>query len=124
MSLITLPSEIHGRGLFADDAIDTFSLICEEVVKNVASNSAVHFDGPLRWVNHSTNPNAFLSPHFDLETGVLTLKLIAIKNITVGEEITYNYTGAGHKGVATRCTCGQPNCPGFFHLRSEFSESI
>jgi len=122
MNLITQLSEIHGRGLFAKDEIDNLSLICVEVVKTLASNSAVVFNGPLRWVNHNANPNAILSPHFDISTGILTLKLIAIKHIAVGEEITYDYIGAGHKGSATKCYCGQPDCPGFFHLRAEFSE--
>jgi SET domain-containing protein len=124
MNLITQSSEIHGRGLFAEDEITSLSLICEEVVKALTSDSAVIFDGPLRWVNHSADPNAVLSPSFDIKTGVLTLKLIAIRHIAVGEEITYNYIGAGHSGAATRCNCGQPDCPGFFHLRSEFSEKI
>lgn len=122
-SLITQPSEIHGRGLFAKDALENLSLICEEVVKTLSPNSAVVFNGPLRWVNHSVNPNAVLSPNFDLRTGVLTLKLIAIRDIAIGEEITYDYIGAGHKGVASKCNCGEPGCPGFFHLRAEFSES-
>jgi SET domain-containing protein len=122
INLITQPSEIHGRGLFAKEEIASLSLICEEVVKALATNSAVVFDGPLRWVNHSTKPNATLLPRFDLETGVLTLKLIATKHIAVGEEITYDYMGAGHKGAPAKCNCGQPDCPGFFHLRSEFSE--
>ena len=122
--LTTQPSEIHGRGLFAKDEINNLSLICEEVVKTLASNSAVVFDGPLRWVNHSVNPNAILLPNFDIKTSVLTLKLISTRKITVGEEITYDYVGAGHNGIATRCNCGQPDCPGFFHLRSEFSERV
>lgn len=122
--LTTQPSEIHGRGLFAKDEINNLSLICEEVVKTLASNSAVVFDGPLRWVNHSNSPNAILLPNFDIKTGILTLKLMAIKNIAIGEEITYDYVGAGHSGIATKCNCGQPNCPGYFHLRSEFSEKV
>ena len=121
-ALITQPSEIHGRGLFAKDEIKYLALICEEVVKALTPTSAVIFDGPLRWVNHSDNPNAFLSPNFDIYSGVLTLKLLASRNIEVGEEITYDYIGAGHKGAASKCNCGQPDCPGFFHLRSEFSE--
>jgi SET domain-containing protein len=123
-NLITQLSEIHGRGLFAKDEIIKLSLICEEAVKSLASNSAVIFDGPLRWVNHSVNPNAVLSPNFDIKTGILTLKLIAIRHIAVGEEITYDYIGAGHSGNKTKCSCGQPDCPGFFHLRSEFSEEV
>jgi SET domain-containing protein len=79
-SLITQPSEIHGRGLFAKEPLVKLALICEEVVKNLAKNSAVVFDGPLRWVNHSVKPNAILSPNFDIYTGVLTLKLIAIRD--------------------------------------------
>ncbi len=122
MNLITLPSDIHGYGLFAKDEINNFSLICEEVVKTLALNLAVVFDGPLRWVNHSADPNAVLLPNFDLQTGVLTLKLIAIRNIEAGEEITYNYIAAGHKGDAKQCNCGQPTCPGYFHLRTEFTE--
>lgn len=121
-SLITQLSEIHGRGLFAKEAIENLSLICEEAVRALAKNSAVVFDGPLRWVNHSAKPNAVLLPNFDISTGILTLKLVAIKNIAVGEEITYDYIGAGHKGTASKCNCGQSDCPGFFHLRSEFSE--
>lgn len=109
--------------MFAKEQIKKLALICEETVKTLARNSAVVFDGPLRWVNHSAKPNAFLSPNFDIQSGILTLKLFAIANIEVGEEITYDYIGAGHKGLATKCDCGQPDCPGYFHLRSEFSEA-
>lgn len=80
-SLITQKSEIHGRGLFAKNLIENFALICEGSVEAAKKNSAVVLDGPLRWVNHSVNPNAVLSPNFDIKTGILVFKLIAIRDI-------------------------------------------
>ena len=128
MTLISLPkivterSEIHGKGLFAHERIEELTLICEEVVRNRERASSFLFDGPLRWVNHSDDPNAVLSAQFDSTTGKLRLQLVSVNVISSGEEITYDYNLAGHGGQSAPCNCGQPNCNGSFHLRTEFGE--
>jgi SET domain-containing protein len=66
-----------------------------------------------RSFNHSCNPNAYIR-------GKCTL--VALKNIRVGEEITYDYSttmvdgdrikSLGHPVWSCRCKCGARNCVG------------
>ncbi len=117
-----LSSPIHGKGLFAEANLASLVLICEESVK--LSKKGLVFDGPLRWVNHSRNPNAFLVTKMAEDGITVQLKLFSKRKIRSGEEITYDYTSTGHQGEATGCNCGQPDCSGFFHLRIEFGETV
>ena len=115
-------SKIHGNGLYADAEVCSGTLICEEYLTAADNGAAVQFDGPLRWVNHSSNPNAHLLTNFNRAESTIQLRLYAGRIIEAGEEITYNYMLSGHRGEATGCTCGEPGCQGFFHLRVEFGE--
>ena len=117
----SLPSPIHGKGLFADSPIKRDVLICTETLRIIVG-SQIQFDGPLRWVNHSSDPNSILRVEFENESDKMNLSLIAIRDISSGEEITYNYSLSGHQGKLQTCTCGNPECNGSFHLRQEFGE--
>ncbi len=110
-------SKIHGIGLFANKKFESQELIWYE--KLGRNNIKIEDDGPLRWTNHSDNPNSLLILNNALS---LQVKLIAIKPIIIGEEITYNYNLFGHKGYKSYCNCESTNCNGYFNLRTEFGE--
>ena len=63
-----------------------------------------------RWINHSCDPNSVVdSRWFSVEKTVLAW-WSAIRDIAVGEEITYDYCFAAQ--VAEPCNCGSPRCRG------------
>ena len=84
-------SPIHGLGLFAAEAIAAGDLVGHCRVKP-ADPPGPHTlwcdDGPvdvvcdLRFTNHSSTPNVV---YYD------TLKVVALRDIAAGEELTYNY---------------------------------
>ncbi|XP_066581068.1 histone-lysine N-methyltransferase SETMAR [Prorops nasuta] len=67
-----------------------------------------------RYANHSCEPNASLVP-VRIEGVVPHICLFASKNIAVGEEITFDYSGSS-KDMSlsdTICHCASTNCLGF-----------
>lgn len=108
-------SVIEGLGLFADRPFEQFEVIWQETLKRKNPESG----GPLRWANHSDNPNSVLILGQDNR---LRTSLLAIKPIQLNEEITYNYSVFGHTGHQAFCNCQQANCQGFFVLREEWGE--
>ncbi|MES2101021.1 MAG: SET domain-containing protein-lysine N-methyltransferase [Pseudomonadota bacterium] len=66
-----------------------------------ASNSA----DPLRFTNHSCQPNAVLR----IRQG--RVEFYAMRDLKPGEELTVNYGETHHEG-RLRCRCGAANCVG------------
>jgi len=60
---------------------------------------------PLRYTNHSCQPNAVLR----IRQG--RVELYAMREIECGQEITVNYGETHHEGRLT-CRCGAPGCAG------------
>jgi hypothetical protein len=59
----------------------------------------------LQYINHSCEPNVF----FDTSA----MKLIALKNVSAGEELTFFYPSAEWKMTQSfNCYCGSPACIG------------
>ena len=84
-------SKIHGRGLFAVNAIarDTLVGVCEVEPADPPGPHTLWCDsGPvnvvcdLRFTNHSAGPNVV---YYD------SLRVVALRDIAAGEELTYNY---------------------------------
>ena len=89
--LVVQPSGIHGRGLFAAEPISAGTLVgwCEvEPADPPGPHTLWCETGPvnvvcdLRFTNHSADPNVV---YYD------TLRVVALRDIAVGEELTYNY---------------------------------
>lgn len=72
---------------------------------------------PARWLNHSCSPNA--------EAQVIEgrIWLIAIRDITPAEEITFNYGFDLENYQEYPCQCGAPNCVGFM-VAEEFFDHV
>jgi SET domain-containing protein len=87
------PSPLHGRGLFAAEAIEADALILRiegvPVTRNgphvlwLDEESGLRVTNEARFVNHSDEPNAAF---FELE-------LWSLRPIEPGEEITHDYEG-------------------------------
>jgi uncharacterized protein len=122
------PSAIDGQGAFAGEAIPARRKIGEirgesisvrearrrakglarimivEVSDRRAIDAANSSD-PLRFTNHSCQANATLR----IRQG--RVEFYALRDISVGEEITANYGSTHHEGKLT-CRCGAPGCVG------------
>jgi hypothetical protein len=121
--LITHSSNIHGRGLFATKDIPDGHVIWKELMRD-PTKAVSEDDGPLRWTNHSDEPNSALLKQYDKTREQLQLLLFAIKNIPTGEEITYDYNSFSHAGRKMECHCGRPDCTGSFVLRADWNETV
>ena len=121
-------SRIDGRGAFAAEAMPARRKIGEIrgesvsvrearrraktmeriMIVEVSHTRAIDASGstdPLRFTNHSCQPNAVLR----IRQG--RVEFYAMRDITVGEEITVNYGETHHEGKL-RCRCGAPGCVG------------
>jgi hypothetical protein len=61
-----------------------------------------------RWINHSCEPNGEIEAGFD---GGGWARIVAVRPIRAGEEITYDYGFTAD--IAEPCTCGAPSCRGY-----------
>lgn len=63
-----------------------------------------------RWFNHSCDPNTEVMSRWDAEAQTVRAWWVALRDIEVGEEITYDYGFVAE--VAEPCACGSPLCRG------------
>ncbi|HOX69712.1 MAG: SET domain-containing protein-lysine N-methyltransferase [Rhizobacter sp.] len=122
------PSRIDGQGAFAAEAIPARRKIGEirgesvsvkvarqrartqqrimivEVSERRAIDASQSTD-PLRYTNHSCQPNAVLR----IRQG--RVELYAMRDVALGEELTVNYGETHHEG-RLRCRCGAAGCVG------------
>lgn len=63
-----------------------------------------------RWINHACSPNTEVSTDLDSETGEPYAWWTALRDIEVGEELTYDYAFSGH--LAEPCNCDASACLG------------
>ena len=122
------PSRIDGQGAFAAEPIPARRKIGEirgeaisvrearrrakgqarimivEVSERRAIDASASAD-PLRYTNHSCQPNAVLR----IRQG--RVELYAMREVAVGEELTVNYGETHHEG-RLRCRCGATGCVG------------
>jgi SET domain-containing protein len=112
-------SKIHGLGVFTSKDIAEGELFYEVPVDNilhyakrrcayVGNNVWVSDEFVLNYINHSCNPNAVLDISGDVP------KLVSIKDIKNGEEITVDYNSTEEGGTLIPCSCGAEGCKGEF----------
>ena len=74
-----------------------------------------------RFINHSCQPNLMLLP-VRVNSIIPHLCLFSQRDIEIGEELTYDYSGGNDLVVAekklTPCLCGSVNCRGFLPLQN------
>lgn len=122
------PSRIDGQGAFAAEPIPVRRKIGEVrgesisvrearrrargqariMIVEVSDKRAIdasHSSDPLRFTNHSCQPNAVMR----IRQG--RVEFYAMRDIAPGEELTVNYGETHHEG-RLRCRCGAPGCIG------------
>jgi uncharacterized protein len=70
-------------------------------------------NGMARYINHSCNPNCGIKELFGI---------VAMRDISTGEEITWDYAMTENSDWTMRCTCGSDRCRGVvgaFRMLSE-----
>lgn len=63
-----------------------------------------------RWFNHACEPNTDVCSRWDVEADTMRAWWVALRDIEIGEEITYDYGFTAE--VAEPCACGMPACRG------------
>jgi SET domain-containing protein len=132
-------SVIHGKGVFANQkirkgehilAIDDSRVVDDENPLNpnngendrhcdyLANSKVVLMQPPERFINHSCNPNVFVLVIDDKRY------VNARRDISIGEELTFDYCIDSSGDVVWECNCGSPRCrktihSDFFHLPLE-----
>lgn len=143
-SLIVKPSKIHGMGVFADRPFRKGDVVTEYVGEYINEESAqkrekhyrrqritdficrvnekVAIDATrkgnaTRFVNHSCDPNCYSCLISDPATRVdlQRMVIIAVRDIEVNEEITYDYRIPLELDLSARipCNCQADGCRGF-----------
>jgi len=128
-------SRIHGKGVFVNGGfregevvleIDDSHVVTEPSTLSdedrqlldsdwcdyLANGKTVLMQVPERYINHSCDPNTYVKTI----NGVR--KVLAMRDIEEGEEITYDYAVNGYYGEPAACHCGSSNCKGV--LLSDF----
>jgi SET domain-containing protein len=123
------PSTIGGVGLFATEPIAKGELVVlwgggavvteeefqEGFVKGIYQpESAIHFDAAHKWVSLSSDPdyadtaiNHSCDPTLWFEGG---WPLVARRDISTGEEITFDYATGETYPLQSPCACGANSC--------------
>lgn len=120
--VVVKKSKIHGKGIFAnrnfkkgdiileiDDShiVEDFSKLTKHQQQfecDYLGDKTVLMQSPEKYINHSCNPNSYT------KTIGGTRKLIAMRDIKKGKEITYDYVINGYYESAMPCNCGSRNC--------------
>jgi SET domain-containing protein len=63
-----------------------------------------------RWINHSCDPNTEVDSRWDPVAKSVTAFWYALRDIAVGEELSYDYAFSGH--LAIPCQCAAAKCRG------------
>jgi SET domain-containing protein len=120
-------SKIQGKGVYATQNINEGEVVLEiddsHVVRNpskltayqneyecdyLADGKIVLMQVPEKFINHSCNPTTYV------KTINGTRKVLAIRDIKKGEEITYDYSINGYNEGSFNCYCGSENCRGVY----------
>ena len=137
--LVLKESAIHGVGAFARSEIPQGTRVIEYVGERVTKSESRRrceqdneyifaldeehdLDGnvawnPARFLNHSCAPNC------EAECADGRIWIVASRNISAGEELTFNY---GYDLVDYKdypCRCGSPDCVGYI-VAEEFFEHV
>ncbi len=132
-AVVVLESRINGVGVFAAKGFSTGDVVLsiddsfivddehpvppgeEDHCDYLAAGRTVWMQIPERYINHSCDPNVFVRTCEGIR------RVLAVREIEVGEEITYDYCVNGYGDVVWTCNCGAARCRSsihsdFFHL--------
>ena len=121
-------SPIHGRGLFAADAIEQGEIVCikggsivnkkqwQQLEKQLGSAeiqisddyfiapvTQAQREGSMLYLNHSCDPNVGVQGQ---------IVFVAMRDIAAGEELTCDWATTDNLDYEIQCHCGSPQCRG------------
>jgi hypothetical protein len=102
-----------GDGVLYDantDFDDTYALILPGEDSGLGDTLFWDLACQTRWFNHSCDPNSEVRSKWDHDAKTIRAWWVALRDIPVGEEITYDYGFAAE--VAEPCYCGTARCRG------------
>ncbi len=100
--------EIRGEAISVKEARRRAKGVARIMIVELSERRAIDASqstDPLRFTNHSCQPNAVLR----IRQG--RVEFYAMRDVAVGEELTANYGETHHEGKL-RCRCGAPACIG------------
>ncbi len=100
--------EIRGEAISVREARHRAKGVARIMIVELSDKRAIdasHSTDPMRFTNHSCQPNAVLR----IRQG--RVEFYAMRDLAVGEELTVNYGETHHEG-RLRCRCGAPGCVG------------
>lgn len=103
----------YGDGvLYTEDADfdDTYALVFPGEDSGLGAQYFWDLVCQTRWFNHSCDPNSEVQNRWDHENQTCIAWWVALRDIPVGEEITYDYGFVAE--VAEPCACGAKDCRG------------
>jgi hypothetical protein len=103
----------YGDGvLYTDDQEfdDTYALVLPGEDSGLGEQFFWDLADQTRWFNHCCDPNSEVLSKWDHEAKTVRAWWVALRDIPVGEEITYDYAFVGE--VAEPCSCGAKACRG------------
>jgi SET domain-containing protein len=108
---------VHGDGVMYrddDEFDDSYSLILPGYELDAEGNEGppLYMDlvDQTRWINHSCEPNTEIGSEWDEEQKTVKTWWFALRDIEVGEELSYDDAFSGH--LAEPCACGSEICRG------------
>lgn len=123
MNIIVKKSKVQGKGVYANKNFKESDVILEiddlHVVKDISkltkkqneydcdylsNGKVILMQSPEKFINHSCNPNSYV------KTIKKIRKVLAMRNIEKGEEITFDYSINGNNDGTFKCHCGSKNC--------------
>ncbi|MEK9178010.1 MAG: SET domain-containing protein-lysine N-methyltransferase [Patescibacteria group bacterium] len=119
--IIVGKSGIHGKGIFANQNIkrkETIFIIRGKMIRWIVKDQKTSLYGPA-WIGMNKNlwidpsePANLLNHSCDPNSGIKgKLKVVALKNIKKGEEITIDYSITEMDELwHMKCKCGNKNC--------------
>ena len=132
-------SRIHGTGGYARQGIPASTRVIEYVGERITKAESLiqceadnvyifdiddefdlngHVDwNPARFLNHGCAPNC------EAEWDEARIWILALRDIQVGEELTFNYGYGLEDCLAHPCRCGAPACVGFI-VAEEFFDQL
>ena len=93
-----------------DDFDDTYALILPGEDSGVGDTLFWDLVDQTRWFNHSCEPNCEVRSRWDREAQTVRAWWVALRDLEIGEEITYDYAFVAD--VAEPCACSAPLCRG------------
>jgi hypothetical protein len=93
-----------------DEFDDTYSLVLPAEDSGLGKKLFWDLTCQTRWFNHSCDPNTEVMVEWDAAAQTMRAWWVALRDIEIGEEITYDYAFVAE--VAEPCACGAATCRG------------